>query len=116
MSINAQGSGSSTTSTINSSKVASIQTNSFPISQLNLSETDVLKVEIGQKATMTLDALPDKTFTGKVVGIDKTGSINSGVTNYPVTIQFDTSPNDILPNMSATGSTCTTKSVSTSKN
>lgn len=104
MSINAQGSGSSTTSTINSSKIASILTNSLPIAQFNLSEADILKVQAGQKVTITLDALPNKTFTGKVVGIDKTGSITSGVTNYPVTIQFDTNPGNILPNMSASAS------------
>jgi Multidrug resistance efflux pump len=33
---------------------------------INLTEIDVVKVKPGQKVTLTLDAFPDKTFTGKV--------------------------------------------------
>lgn len=69
---------------------------------INLSEIDVPKVRSGQRATLTLDALPDKTFTGRVGAINTTGSVSSGVTTYPATIVFDTSAPNIYPNMAVT--------------
>jgi len=44
----------------------------------------------------------DKTFTGEVVSVDRVGSISNNVTSYPVIIKFDTSSDQILPNMAAT--------------
>jgi len=58
-------------------------------------------VKPGQKATIKLDSLPEKTFSGKVVSVDRLGTTSSGVTNYPVIIQFDTSSDEVLPNMAA---------------
>lgn len=66
---------------------------------VNLTEIDVAKVKPGQKVTLTLDALPDKTFTGKVSTVNTNGSVASGVTTYPTTITFDTSVDTIYPNM-----------------
>lgn len=91
-----------TNSTTTTNKVASIRTDNPPIAQFNLSEIDINKVNLGQKATLTIDALKGQTFTGKVIGIDKTGTITSGVTTYPITIQFDTTNDRILANMSVT--------------
>jgi len=59
-------------------------------------------VAIDQKATITLDSLSDKTFTGKVVGVDRIGQTTSGVTQYASIIQFDSSSLEILPNMAVT--------------
>lgn len=92
----------STTNTVSSSPVASIKTEGNPIVSVNLSEVDSVKVKSGQKATITLDAFPDETFTGKLMGIDTEGSISQGVTSYPGTIVLDTQNDKILPNMSAT--------------
>src|SRR5207237_7866435 len=71
-------------------RLATIKTDANPIATFNLAEVDVTKVQAGQKVSITLDALPDKTFTGKVIGVDRTGVFSSGVTNYPTTVQFDT--------------------------
>ncbi len=84
-----------------SQKVAVIQNQANPLATFNLSEIDLPKVKVGQKAIITLDSLADKTFTGKVSAIDRTGSVTSGVTNYPLIISFDTSTPEILPNMAA---------------
>jgi multidrug efflux pump subunit AcrA (membrane-fusion protein) len=46
-------------------KIATIQTLAFPTVSVNLSEIDIAKLQLGQKATVTVDALTDKTFTGK---------------------------------------------------
>lgn len=92
----------STSGSAASQKAAAIRSETEPIAQLNLSEIDVLKVKEGQKATIAIDTFPDKTFTGKVMGVDRTGSVTSGVTNYPVTIKFDSKNDEMLPNMSTT--------------
>ncbi len=84
-----------------SQTIASVLTTASPSITVNLSEIDVNKVLEGDKATLTFDAITGKTFTGKVVGINKTGVVSSGVTNYPATIQLDTDPTEVLPNMSA---------------
>lgn len=85
-------------------KIAVIRSEGVPIASFNLSEIDVTKVKKGQKATITLDSLPDKEFGGKVIGVDRTGVVLQGVTNYPATVQFDTRVLEILPNMAASAS------------
>lgn len=82
-------------------KIASIGRSGPSLASFNFSEIDILKLKIGQKATVTIDALSDKTFTGKVVSIDRVGAVTNNVTNYPAIIQFDTEDQNILPNMSA---------------
>ncbi len=83
-------------------KIATIQTDGTPIVSVSLSEIDVSQVKLGQKATIILDSIPDKTFTGKVLGVDKIGTYTSGVTQYPAIIQLDSSSSQILPNMTVT--------------
>ncbi|PIS08986.1 hypothetical protein COT75_03945 [Candidatus Beckwithbacteria bacterium CG10_big_fil_rev_8_21_14_0_10_34_10] len=98
MSIGSLDTGSSTSN----QKVATIRTEGMPIVTVNLSEIDVSRVEIGQKATVILDSIPNKTFTGKVMGVDRIGQVDSGVTQYPAIIELDSSAEQILPNMAVT--------------
>jgi membrane fusion protein, macrolide-specific efflux system len=107
-------SGMTVSTTLNSSgtaavsqKFASIVTGNSAVAQFSLSEIDVNKVKEGNKATITLDAIPGMTFTGHVIGIDTSGVVSSGVTNYPITIQFDSPIDKILPNMSASANIIT---------
>jgi len=83
-------------------RIAVIKTKGMPLATFNISEVDVSRVTQRQKATITLDSISNKTFTGKVVSVDKIGTTSNGVTNYPVVIQLDTEASDILPNMAAT--------------
>ncbi len=99
---------SPTSTTANASQtVANIKTEGNPIITVSLSEIDAVKVKTGQRATITFDALPNETFTGKVLGINTTGSVSSGVTTYPATIILDTPNDTILPNMSTTANIIT---------
>ena len=85
--------------------IASIKTGNSTAVTVNIAEVDASKVQVGQKATITFDAISNETFTGKVVGIDTSGSVSSGVTTYPAVLQLDDISNsNILPNMSATAS------------
>jgi len=98
--------GQAITATSNSSGTTTSQsigtispTNSQTQISINLSETDAVKVEPDQKVSLTLDAYSDKTFTGKVLSIDTSGSVSSGVTNYPATILMDKTDLKVFPNM-----------------
>lgn len=98
---------STNASSIASQQVAAITINGNPIVSVSIAEVDVPKVHIGQKATLTFDALPNKTYTGKILGIDTTGVVSSGVTTYPATIVLDTEAPEILPNMNTTANIIT---------
>lgn len=99
--------GSSSTTTISSQRVAVIKGTAFPIVNVTLTEIDVPGVLVGQKATVTFDSIPDKTFTGVVATVDRIGSTVSNVTGYGVNIKLDTDSNEILPNMAASANIIT---------
>jgi multidrug efflux pump subunit AcrA (membrane-fusion protein) len=57
-------------------------------------EIDILKIKTGQKATVSVDAVPDKTFTGTVSFISPFGTPDTNnVVKFPVTIKLD--PTDV---------------------
>ncbi len=70
------------------------------IATIPLNEVDVAKIALGEKATLTFDAISDLTITGKVVQIDSLGTVSSGVVNYNVKISFDTGDIRVKPGMS----------------
>lgn len=80
--------------------VASIKKVGTPIASLDITELDINKISVGQTVRMTLNSISDKTFRGKVVGIDKVGTSQSGVSNYPISVKFDEESDQVLPNMS----------------
>jgi macrolide-specific efflux system membrane fusion protein len=97
------GSTSNTANTPSTQTVGMITINNGQLqATVNLSEIDITSVKVGQRATVTLDAFPNKTFAGQVAAIDTNGVVSSGVTTYPVTITIATSQNNIYPNMAAT--------------
>lgn len=98
---------SSSSSNQSNNKIASIKTDALPIVSVDLTEIDILKVKIGNKATVKVDAMPNDTFTGKIVSIDTVGSKTSGVVNYPVVIQLDLNSQSLFPNMNASASIIT---------
>jgi len=83
-------------------RIATVSTKGNPVVELSLSEVDVNKVKVGQKATVNFDSLSDKSFTGIVVTVDKVGLITSNVTNYTAYIRLDNSSEELLSNMSGT--------------
>lgn len=86
--------------TVTSQNIGKIENTTGQLqASVNLTEIDVINIEPNQKVSLTLDAYPDKTFTGKVLSIDTDGSANSGVTSYPVTILLDPTSVKIYSNM-----------------
>jgi RND family efflux transporter MFP subunit len=93
---------STSTTNINSQRVAVIKGDSLPVISVSLSEVDVPNVKVGQKVTVTLDSISDRTFTGVVATVDRVGSTINNVTSYNANIKLDSDSNAILPNMAAT--------------
>lgn len=79
--------------------VAAIKKAGTPIASLNIGETDVNKIKVGQKVLLSINSLGDRKLTGAIAGIDKVGANSNGVTNYPVTVKFDQESDQVLPNM-----------------
>jgi len=72
------------------------------LAQATLNEVDVVNVKVGQKALITLDALPNFTATGKVSEVDTLGTVSQGIVSYNVQVALD-SPNPLIkPGMSDT--------------
>ena len=72
----------------------------------DVDETDIVDMRLGQKAKITVDALPDTFFWGTVAEIGNTAkrSITStveGQTNFEVKVVFDTDVPRVRPGMTA---------------
>jgi len=65
-------------------------------------EIDILKVKPGQKARITVDAVPDKIFTGTVKFISPFGTQSGSVIKFAITIMMDPSDIQLRGGLSAT--------------
>ncbi len=74
---------------------------------LPLNEVDVAKVRIGQKASLTFDAIDGLEITGEVAQIDTIGTVSQGVVTYNVKIGFDTQDDRIKTGMSVSANIIT---------
>lgn len=74
---------------------------------LSLTEVDVTKIKSGQKTTLTMDAFPDNTLTGTVLAVNTSGSVNSNVTSYSVSVLLDQTDLDIYTNMAVSATIIT---------
>jgi multidrug efflux pump subunit AcrA (membrane-fusion protein) len=62
-------------------------------------ETDIGKVRVGQEATFTVDAFPDREFSGKVTAIYPKAIIQQNVVTYDVLIAIDNREGLLRPDM-----------------
>jgi HlyD family secretion protein len=75
--------------------------------EVDIDENDVIHVEVGDSASIMVDAFPDTTFSGKVVEIAHSGTTTGAgtqeeVTNFLVKVLMLEKPQYIRPGMSAT--------------
>jgi HlyD family secretion protein len=71
---------------------------------MEVDETDVPTVKVGQKANVTIDAYPNKTFAGTVTEVGSSPMQALGATeavNFEVKIQLDNPPPGVRPGFSA---------------
>lgn len=83
-----------------SSPITITNLDAFTVS-ISLAETDISAVELGQKAVITFDALPDLTLTGKVTSVDTVGTNNQGVVSYTVVVTPDITDPSVKGGMTA---------------
>jgi len=77
------------------------------IAEISLNEVDVAKVKVGQKATLSFDAIAGLSITGQVTEIDTVGTVSQGVVSYTVKIAFDTQDERVKPGMSVSAAIVT---------
>lgn len=87
-------------------EIATLVTNEL-FAELSLNEVDAEKVKAGDRATLTFDALPGVTLTGKVAEIDTVGTVSQGVVSYDLKIAFDTPDSRIKPSMTVSAAIIT---------
>ena len=76
----------------------------YLIAEVEIPETDVGKLKIGQKVEFSFSAYKDKIVYGNVIGWPQIGEITSrGATVVKAKIKIEDYPADILPNYSFTG-------------
>ena len=76
--------------------------------EVEVDETDIPTLTLGQTAKITIDAIPDKTFSGKVTEIGNSpiqttaAAAGTQATNFKVVVTFDSEIKEVRP-----GFTCT---------
>lgn len=67
---------------------------------ISLDELDINQVAVGQTVNITCDSLEQAgVIEGVVTKVSVAGTTENGVTSYPVTVQIDNPPEDLLPGM-----------------
>ena len=74
------------------------------IATLSLNEVDVANIAVGNKATLTFDAIDGLSLTGEVSEINPIGTVSQGVVSYAITIAFDTQDARVKPGMTVNAS------------
>jgi HlyD family secretion protein len=70
----------------------------FPV---QVDESEISKVQLGQKAEVTLDALAGKTFTGKVTRVSPKATVVSNIAVFYVTVALENKDRALRPGMTA---------------
>lgn len=77
------------------------------LAEISLNEVDAAKIKIGQKTTLSFDAIDGFSITGAVAEIDTVGTVTQGVVTYAVKISFDAQDDRVKPGMSVSAAIIT---------
>lgn len=97
------------------SLIMTIADMSIITAEVKVDETDIVNVMLGQTAEITIDAIPNKTFTGKVIEIGNTAILRSTgqaasqsaiasqeAKDFKVVVALENPPDEIRPGLSCT--------------
>jgi HlyD family secretion protein len=97
------------------SSIMTVADMSVVTAEVNVDETDIVNLQLGQKADVTIDAIPDRTFTGHVTQIGNeailrsTGQVASSsatssteAKDFKVVVTLDNPPEEVRPGLSCT--------------
>lgn len=76
---------------------------------ISVSEMDISSVKVGQKATITFDAISDKTYNGDVIAVSQAGSVSQDSAYFTATVKVTDADSLVLPGMTATTSIISTE-------
>ena len=68
---------------------------------VEISEVDINRIDLGQPVSLVFDAILDQEFAGEVVEIGQVGISIQGVVSFPVTVEIMDEDGDIRPGMTA---------------
>ncbi len=102
------------------SLIMTIADMSLITAEVKVDETDIVNVSLGQSADITIDAIPNKTFKGKVVEIGNTAILRSTglaasqsavssqeAKDFKVVVALDNPPDEVRPGLSCTAKVTT---------
>lgn len=97
------------------STVMTIADMSLITAEVKADETDIVSVSVGQQANITIDAIPNRVFTGHVIEIGNTAILRSSglaasqsatssqeAKDFKVVVALDNPPDEIRPGLSCT--------------
>ncbi|MCD7844331.1 MAG: HlyD family efflux transporter periplasmic adaptor subunit [Oscillospiraceae bacterium] len=79
----------SSTASASDTTVMTIAPNEVMSVSISVDELDILSLEKGQEAAVTIDAIEGETFTGVVTAIDTIGSSSGGVAKFTVQVAIE---------------------------
>jgi HlyD family secretion protein len=97
------------------STIMTIADMSIVTAEVKVDESDIVNIKLGQASEITIDAIPNKTFTGHVIEIGNTAILRSTglaasqsstssqeAKDFKVVIAMDSPPDEIRPGLSST--------------
>ena len=90
--------GDSLDTTNGQNTLAEIYDMSYLTFDISVDELDINKLHVGQSVRVTSDSVIG-VFEGIVTNVSIAGTTQGGVTTYPVTVEIDNPPEDLLPGM-----------------
>ena len=82
--------------------IVDIADNTRMMAQVNVDETDIAQIRIGQKVDVSVDAFPGKKYHGTVTKIAPQAVLDQNVTTIPVTVEIENPDKRLKPQMNAT--------------
>ena len=76
---------------------------------VQVTEIDINGIKAGQPATITFNAIPNKTYSGTVIKSDLAGTVSQNSTNFSVTVQITDADAQVKPGMAANVTITTNK-------
>jgi HlyD family secretion protein len=96
------------------STIMTIADMSIVTAEVKVDESDIVNIKLGQPSEITVDAIPNKTFTGRVIEIGNTAILRSTglaaststtssqeAKDFKVVVAMDNPPDEIRPGLSA---------------
>ncbi|MEJ5312957.1 MAG: efflux RND transporter periplasmic adaptor subunit [Anaerolinea sp.] len=68
---------------------------------VQITEVDINRIQVGQNATLTFDAIPGKEYHGRVTEVGRVGTNVQGVVNFSVTLELTDPDEAVRPGMTA---------------